>query len=538
MNEISKFWKEPIAGYNPWINSVEFTFDVIVAERVCKFFETQFKHSKGEYAGKNFILEDWQKKILGHLFGWKRKDGTRRYRKLFLLIPRKNGKSFICSALALIMLCADNEPGSEVYLLAANTNQASLIFKESCNMVNQNKLLSNEIEICPSAKGLKFPKTVSYMKVLSSEALSQHGLNPHCFIIDEVHTQRKDELIEVMQTATGSRRQPLEVYISTADYAGDSPCNRMVAYARKVRDNQIEDSSYMPILYELTCEDDWTDEKNWYKANPNLGVSIKVDFFKSQYRKAREEPSFENTFKRLHLNIQTEQERRWLKIEDWDNSGQKIDKEELKGKKCFAGIDLSSTRDITALVLYFPEYYACLPFFWVPEFTATKKLEYKMWNKQEYCYLTQGNVVNYEEIRQKVLELKEIYDINSIAYDPWNAAQFATNLSDNDGVTMIQFRQGYMSLNEPSKELEKILIEKKLVHFNNPIMRWMASNVQVKDDPAGNIKPIKANKDSPQKIDGIVALIMALGISMQAREERSMFDDPNFDIGKIYGDNK
>lgn len=522
---IPKIWLEKLQGYDPWSNADEYFFESKTANRVCNFFESNFKHSKGEFAGQSFKLERWQKQILGHLFGWKRKDGTRRYRKAFIYVPRKNGKTTLISAIGLLMLVADSEPGAEIYSAAADTDQASLVFKEASNMVRQNKELDEEIRIYDGYKAMKFESTQSYWKVLSSEAGTKHGLNPHAYIIDEVHAQKNSELMEVLETGTGARRQPLGIYITTADYARPSACNTLLNYARKVRDGIIDDPSYFPVIYEALIDtDDWKDKEVWKRVNPNYGVSIKPEYLESQFKKALEEPSYENTFKRLHLNMQTEQEKRWMKMEDWDGSGLPVKKEDLLGKKCFAGLDLSSTSDITAFVLYFPEYYAVLCWFWVPEKTAKKKLEYDIWKSQGYVDVTNGNVINYEEIREKILALKKEYKIESIGYDPWNASQMAVKLADADGLKMVEFRQGFASMNEPSKEFEKLVIQRKLVHFGNPVLRWMASNAQVKEDPAGNIKPVKSSKDSPQKIDGIVASVMAVGLSMVEVVKESIYE--------------
>lgn len=522
--KIPKLWLEPIQGYDPWKSPHGCVFHLKIADRVVRFFEKNFKHSKGEFAERKFKLERWQKKIIGHVFAWKRPDKTRRYRKLFIYVPRKNGKTTLCAAIGLLMFTADDEPGSEIYCCAAETDQAALVFKEASSMVRQNPDLDSDIRIYDGYKAMKFEATGSYWKVLSSEAGTKHGLNPHAFIIDEVHVQKNSELMEVMETGVGARRQPLGVYLTTADYSGDSPCNRMVDYARKVRDSGVDDYEYLPVLYEtLPDKDDWKDEKIWHAVNPNLGVSVKLDYLRSQFRKALEEPSFENTFKRLHLNMQTEQERRWLKMEDWDGSGCVIDKAALIGQECFGGLDLSSSQDITAFVLYFPAQCACLPFFWVPAKTAKKKIEYEVWARDGYAEVTEGKVVDYETVRNKIKELSETYQIKDIGYDPWNASQVAKQLADDDGLPLMEFRQGYKSMNEPSKEVEKLVIQRKLVHFGNPVLRWMASNAQVQEDPAGNIKPVKAQKDSPRKIDGIVALVMAVGLSMTVKTEEQPF---------------
>ncbi len=529
-------------GYDPWRSPHGATFHPEIARRIQKFIESDIKHSRGEFAGNTFKLSPWQKWINGHLFSWKKANGTRRYRKVFIYIPRKNGKTFFGASIGIILFVSDREPGAEIYCCAADSDQAALIYNEASNMVRQSSKLSKRIKILPGYKVMKDNKTMSYWKTLSNEAMTKHGLNPHGFFIDEVHAQHNSNLIEVMETGTGSRRQPLGIYMTTADVLGDSPCNRMLDYARKVRDGIIDDPEFLPIIYEaVNGVDDWMDESVWARVNPNLGVSLKWDYMRSQFKKAREEPSFENTFKRLHLNMQTEQERRWLKIEDWDLSGQRIEKESLKGMKCFAAIDLSSVSDITACGLFFPNECAFLCWFWVPEKTAKKRIEYERWAAEGHIEIVKGKTVDYEAIRAKLLELKGEYKIMGVAYDPWNASQLATRLADVDGFEMFEFRQGFKSMNEPSKATEKMVIEHTIVHFGNPVLRWMASNAQVQEDPAGSIKPIKPSKDSPLKIDGIVTLVMGIGMSIAQKEEGESFlkidDQDSYDklMKEVYG---
>jgi len=532
-------WKEPLGRasrpYNPWRDAgKDYIFKRKTAEQVCKFIETEMCHNKGEFAGRPFMLERWERKLIGHLFGWKhRKTGLRRYRKFFLFLPRKNGKTQITSALGIIFLVADNEPGAEVYAAAADTQQASLVFDEAARIVGHNSNLSKLIKVFPGYKAMKCEVDSGYWRVLSSEAGTKHGLNPSAAIIDEVHAQKKTELMDVLETGMAARRQPIMVYISTADYAGDSPCNRLLDYARNVRDGQIKDQSFLPVIYEASDdEDDWKSEDLWREVNPNYGISIKPDYFRRQFKKALAEPSFENTFKRLHLNMTTEQEKRWMKMDDWDASGQQIDQCELEGQPCFAGIDLSSSIDISALVLYFPAQCACIPWFWVPAKTADKRIEYQMWAKEGYIKISKGRVIDYSLIRQQINECAKRFDLRDIAYDPYNASQLVKQLGDEDGLPVMEFMQTFKSISEPSKELEKLVISHKLIHFGNPVMRWMASNVNAIEDKNGNIKLAKPTKDSPLKVDGIIALVMAFGASLASETPGESYldqDEKEFD---------
>lgn len=538
---IPKFWHQALGraghGYNPWRDAGStYRLDRHTAERVCGFIETEIRHSKGEFAGKPFILEDWERQIIGHLFGWKNKrTGLRRYRKAFLYLPRKNGKTEMAATVALMLLVADDEQGAEVYCCAADTPQAALVFNESSNMVRQNEGLSTRIRVYPGYRAMKFAPLMGYFRVLSSEAGTKHGLNPSGYIIDEVHAQKKNDLMDIMETGTGARRQPLGLYISTADHAGDSPCNRLLDYATKVRDGQVADPTFLPVLYSADGNaDDWKDEKLWRAVNPNLGVSIKLDYLRRQFKRAKEEPSYENTFKRLHLNMVTEQEKRWMKMDDWDASGQRLEPSALDGQDCFAGLDLSSSVDISALVLYFPEHCACLPWFWVPEKTVGRRIEYKLWARQGYLAISNGRVIDYAAIREQVQACAKRYKIIDIAYDPYNASQLVKQIGDDDGLPVIEFLQTYKSMSEPSKELEKLVLTHKLIHFGNPVLRWMASNVTAIEDKNGNIKLAKPSKDSPLKVDGIIALVMAFGASLASdKGGPSVFDAADGSFDKI-----
>jgi phage terminase large subunit-like protein len=532
--------KDCLQGFDPWHKSEDYYLDEGKGGKACEFIEKELKHSKGEFAGLPFKLEDWQRWIVFHLFGWKKKsDNLRRFKKAFIFIPRKNGKTTITAALGLLGLVADNEPGAEVYCAAAEANQAALVFGEASAMVRQNENLNADIRILDGYKSMKFVSMNSYWRVLSSEAGSKHGLNPHMYIIDEVHAQKKAELMEVLETGTGARRQPLGIYLTTADYEGDSPCNRMLKYARKVRDKEIFDPIFLPVVYESDREkDDWTSPAVWARVNPNLNVSVKLEYLKEQCERAKNDPAFENTFKRLHLNMTTEQEKRWMQMEEWDASGAKIEPLELEGKECFVGIDMSSVRDITATVLYFPEYHACKCFFRVPAETAKKRIEYEMWQRQGYLTIEDGKTIDQKAIRSEINELASTYKITAIAYDPWGCSQLAKDLGDTDGFAMVEFRQGYKSMNEPTKALMKLVLDHKLVHFGNPVLRWMCSNAMAMEDPAGNIKLVKPDKDSPMKVDGMIALVMAYGLTLAVQEDAgTIFESGEMDklLEEVYG---
>lgn len=512
-------------GYNPVSTAGGGDyFDVDAAERGVRFFEMFLTHTKGELAGQPFVLEPWQIAVTGCIYGWKRTDGTRRYREAFIYVPRKNGKSSWCAGFALGGLLLDDEEGAEVYSLAADREQAALVFQQAKIMVERDDQLSTHLK--PFRYSIAYPKTNSYYKPLSSEANTKHGGNTHLAVIDEVHAIEDGELIEVIETSTGSRRQPLLIYITTADYKRESKCNELHDYALKVCDGTIEDPSFLPVVYEASIEDDWTDPEVWAKANPNYGVSIKPEYIERQCRKAKENPSFENTFKRLHLNVQTEQDIRWLQLHQYDECPSTPPSEEdLANYPCWGGIDLASTTDLTAFALYWPQFNYVKLQCWLPEDryrTKRNQMTYGTFVNEGSICITPGSAVDYGWVRNSVLEAANQYRLQDIGYDPWNATQFAIQLQEEDGIEMVQFRQGFASMNEPSKALERMIVERQLNHGGCKALRWMIGNATKKEDPAGNIKPDKST--ASQKIDGVVASIIAIGRSMFSDDGESVYE--------------
>jgi len=515
-------WREIIAaipGYDPVATSGDCVFDAQAAGYAISWVETYCKHVKGALAGKPIKLELWEKAILANLFGWKRPDGTRRYREAFVFVARKNGKTTLLAAIVLLVLFTDEEPGAEIYSAAADREQACLVYDQAKGMVFQCPEMESRVKVYATSKTIWDAQTNSSYKAISADANTKHGYNTHLAVIDELHAQPDRDLVDVLMTSTGSRTQPLILHITTSDFERPSICNEKHAYAGKVRDGLIEDLSFLPVIYEATIEDDWTSPATWAKANPNLGVSVSREYLERECARAQESPAYENTFKRLHLNIRTEQDVRWLQMAKWDACGGPMPN--LAGKLCYAGFDLASTADITAFVLYFPEEHAVLPWFWIPEDTALirekrDRVPYLTWAKAGYLKLTPGNACDYETVLRCVTqEIAPKYSVQQVGGDPWNATQFMNALTAA-GFNVVQFRQGFASLNEPTKQLEKDVLTGVLNHGGNPVLRWMASNVTVETDAAGNLKPSK--KKSTEKIDGIVAMIIARGCAMIAEQ--------------------
>ena len=514
------------------MDKVKYKYDKYRAERAIAFIEKHLTHVKGELAQKPFMLEDWQKdQIIKPLFGMVDKEGFRQYRTCYIEIPRKKGKSNLSAAIALYMLFADGEPGAEVISAAADRNQANIVFDIAKKMVLNDKALSSRGKVFRNA--ISIEEKGSYYKSISSESNTAHGMNISCCIFDELHAQKDRDLWDVCTTATGARRQPLIVAITTAGFDKSSICYEVHEYAKKVKDGIIKDETFLPILYRADADDDWREEDVWRKANPGYGNIIKESYFLQQFNKAKNTPSFQNTFKRLHLNMWTGSDSLWIDDEDWMACNLfPIKEEELKGRDCFAGLDLASTRDISALVLIFPNEdntFEIIPYFFVPEEKVLQRtggdgVDYKSWVDQKYIIQTEGNVADYNFIQSKYVELATKFNIVSCSFDRWNSSQLVINLI-NEGAKMNPIGMGFASQSAPTKELEKLILAKQINHGGNPVLRWMLSNVQISEDPAGNIKANKGK--SKDKIDGIAALIMALAEYMNTLEgdSSSIYED-------------
>ncbi len=456
-----------IPGYDSAATAGDAWFDVEAAQHALDFFPQCLTHVKGAKGGQPFVLEPWQQAMTANIFGWKRPSGLRRYREVFLYVPRKNGKTPYASGLVLYVLNCDDEAGAEIYSAAADRDQATLVYAHAKGMVLQEPELARRNKIYETAKAIVREETQSSYKVISADANTKHGFNSHMVVIDELHAQPNRELVDVLMTSTGARRQPLILHTTTSDFERPSICNEKYDYACKVRDGIIDDPSFLPVIYAAQLDQDWTDPAVWAAVNPNLGVSLSLEYMQRECKRAQETPSFQNTFKRLHLNIKTEQDVRWLAIEAWDAClSDTIDDDELRPFPCFAGLDLASTADLCALALYFPDLHAVRAYFWLPEETADLRLQrarvpYPAWIQQGYITATEGNVADYDRIRLDINALATQFNIKELAYDRWGAMQLITQLQ-GDGITsapdgLVPYGQGFASMSAPAKELERLI---------------------------------------------------------------------------------
>ena len=511
-------------------------------------------HTKGTWAGKPFELIDWQEQIIRDLFGTLKPNGYRQFNTAYIEIPKKQGKSELAAAVALLLTCGDGEERAEVYGCAADRQQAAIVFDVAADMVRMCPALSKRVKILASQKRLIYTPTNSFYQVLSAEAYSKHGFNIHGVVFDELHTQPNRKLFDVMTKGSGdARMQPLYFLITTAGTDTHSICYETHQKAKDIIEGRKIDPTFYPVIYGADESDDWTDPKVWKKANPSLDITVGIDKVKAACESAKQNPGEENAFRQLRLNQWVKQAVRWMPMEKWDKCAFSVDEDELEGRVCYGGFDLSSTTDITSFVLVFPpslggaasvprlgdgfatsccpppdkdDKYIILPYFWIPEDNLTLRVNrdhvpYDVWERQGYLQTTEGNVVHYGFIEQFIEKLGERFNIREIAFDRWGAVQMVQNL-EGMGFTVVPFGQGFKDMSPPTKELMKLVLEQKIAHGGHPVLRWNMDNIYIRTDPAGNIKADK--EKSTEKIDGAVATIMALDRAIRCGNDHGARD--------------
>mgnify|MGYP000305494703 FL=1 len=509
-------------------------YDKEYADFAVAFIES-LCHTKGTWAGKKFELIDWQEQIIRDLFGTLKPNGYRQFNTAYIEIPKKQGKSELAAAVALLLTCGDGEQRAEVYGCAADRQQASIVFEVAADMVRMCPALSKRVKILASQKRIIYIPTNSFYQVLSAEAYSKHGFNIHGVVFDELHTQPNRKLFDVMTKGSGdARMQPLYFLITTAGTDTHSICYETHQKAKDILDGRKIDPTFYPVIYGADENDDWTDPKVWEKANPSLGITVGIDKVRAACESAKQNPSEENSFRQLRLNQWVKQAVRWMPMDKWDKCAFAVNEEQLEGRVCYGGLDLSSTTDITAFVLVFPpcdeeDKYIILPYFWIPEDTLDLRVKrdhvpYYVWERQGYLQTTEGNVIHYGYIEKFIEKLGERFNIREIAFDRWGAVQMVQNL-EGMGFTVVPFGQGFKDMSPPTKELMKLTLEQRIAHGGHPVLRWNMDNIFVRTDPAGNIKADK--EKSTEKIDGAIATIMALDRAIRCGNNNcaSVYDD-------------
>ena len=510
-------------------------YDKAKADRAVKFIEN-LRHTKAKWAGKRFWLLPWQETLVRDIFGTVKEDGTRQFRTAYVEICKKVGKSELAAAIALYLLYADNEPSAEVYGAAADRQQASIVFDVAKRMVELTPELLKRSKIMGATKRIVNYSNAGIYQVLSADVGNKHGFSVSGLVFDEIHNQPNRNLYDVLtKGSSDARANPLHFIITTAGNDRNSIAFELHTKALDILNGRREDPTFYPVVYGLADDEDWTDEKNWYKVNPSLGYTVEIDRLRDAFREAQQNPADEVTFRWLRLNQWVSSTVAWIPDQIYALGNEAIDMESLKGRECYGGLDLSSSGDITAFVLVFPphngkEKYVILPFFWVPQDTIPLRVRrtsvpYDKWQAQGYLMATEGNVIHYGFIEKFIDDLGKIYNIKEIAYDRWGAVEM-TQALEGMGFTVVPFGQGFSSMSPPTKRFYELLMEGKMVHGAHPVLRWMAGNVVVDTDPAGNIKVTK--RRSPDKVDGIVAAIMALDRCIRHEENTgSVYDDPD-----------
>ncbi|MBO5700366.1 MAG: terminase large subunit [Bacteroidales bacterium] len=494
-----------------------FYLDIKAGEMPVNFIQS-LKHTKGVWAGRPLLIEPWQTFLLFNLFGWKRADGRRRFRTAYIEVARKNGKTALAAGIALYGLFAEQLARAEVYSVATTRDQAKLCFNDAQAIVKATAL-SKRLKVWRDS--ISYEKTGSFFKALSADYGVHDGSSPSTVIVDEFHAHPNTGMLDVMRSGQGARENPMNFIITTAGFNKNYPCYAFRNNAKNVMKGVTTDDTLFVMIFEMDEGDDWLDPKNWAKANPNLGVSVDIDWLAEQVQDAQNRPEAVVNVKTKNLNMWVDAEDTWILDNKWMESSVEEDDSMLQGMDCWGGLDLSNVSDITAFVLIFKDDEGRLylkPYFWIPEDTLKDKIAkenvfYAEWVQKGYVKVTPGNVVDYDYIRADIDKIADEYNVMSIAYDRWNSSQMVINMQ-SDGFTMSPFGQGYGSMSAPTKEFEKMVLQGKVEHFGNPVLRWMMSSVAIQRDPAGNIKPDK--RKSSQKIDGVVASIMALGEMMTA----------------------
>ena len=492
-------------------------YDKKKADRAVTFIEN-LCHTKGKWAGTPFWLLPWQEQLIRDIFGIVKPDGNRQFRTAFVEICKKVGKSELAAAVALYLLYADNEPSAEVYGAAADRQQASIVFDVAKQMVEMSPALMKRSKLMGATKRIVNYSNAGYYQVLSAEVGGKHGFSVSGLVFDEIHTQPNRQLYDVLTKGSSDARQnPLHFIITTAGNDRHSIAFELHTKAVDILEGRRVDPTFYPVVYGLKDDEDWEDEANWYKVNPSLGYTVDIERLRDAYREAKQNPADEITFKWLRCNMWVSSTVAWIPDAIYMRGNEPIDMDALAGRDCYAGLDLSSTGDITDLGLIFPprdeeDKFVLLPYFWIPEETIPRRVKansvpYDIWEKQGYIMSTEGNVIHYDFIEKFIMDLSEKYHNLEIAVDRWNATQMIQNL-EGEGFTIVPFGQGFSSMSAPTKEFYRLLMEGRFIHGGNPVLRWMAGNVVIDTDPAGNIKVTKAK--SKEKIDGIVSAIMPL----------------------------
>ena len=500
--------------------------DKHAGELVTQFFETLLTHGMDRWSGQPFRLEPWERDINLRLFGWKRPDGRRRFRRAYIAVGKKNGKSALGSGWGLYGLVGDGQAGPHVYCGAVDREQARVVFDEAADMVLRSPSLKQRLEIVVSTTRIVYRQVGGFIHALSADAYQKEGLNASMVIIDELHAHRDRRWFDALWYAGRARSEPLMIILTTAGEELETICGEVYLRAKAIIENTVEDITMLPVIYEAPegCAVD--DREAWAAANPNLGVTVSVEDMESDAYDAQTSRTGESRFRRYCLNQWCAVAKRLLSIQRWDEAAEPFERDELLGEKCFGGLDLSSTKDLTSLCLAFPDddgRYRAAWWFWCPEDAASIRQQqdgvpYLDWEKQGFIEFCPGDEIDYGWLRNRLREIFEDHDLQAVGVDHMFQGRQLTQECVSEGWPMVPFRQGFLSMAAPTSELDRLVGRRAILHGGHPIARWMAGNCVPEMDAAGNVKPSK--RRSREKIDGIVALIMAIGVASDPKHQK------------------
>ena len=514
-------------------------FDNNEAERPIVFIQN-LSHTKGKWAAdrQKIKLEPWQQFIIASVFGWRRRSNKlRRFRKAYIQVARKNGKTTMLSGIGNYSFFCDspNEVGVEIYYIATKKEQAKIAWEEAERQIRRCKALDSLASTYKQTTTIiKKKDTASKAKILGKDSKTEDGLNPHFVGVDEYHAHPSNELIEVLESGMGARRQPLIFIITTAGFNKNGVCFEEYNYLKSIARGEMANDEYFFMIFEPDEKDDWTSDEAIIKANPNLDISVSLDFIKSRIKEAMDKPSKQVDVKTKNLNIWTQGATVWIPKEVWDLCYCEINLDTLRGEKCFIGVDLATTRDIAAYSLCFiqEDKYIILPRFFMPahnirERSKDDRVPYELWAQEGFITLCDGENINFDIIESSILADGEKYEVLDISYDPWKAIEIVTHLKD-EGFNMTQVRQTFSvgGLSEGTALFEKAIYEKKLIHNKNPVLDWMFSCCEVRTDGRDNYLPVKPDRrKNSKRIDGVVSSIMAIHSAVRNSENGSSVYD-------------
>ena len=536
-----------IPGFDPFRQADGFRFDPVQASHAVAWIERNCRHCKGALSGEQFLLLPWETAIVANLFGWvSRETGRLRHKTVLIYVAKKNGKSAFAAALLLYVLCGwpRREEGAELYTAASAIKQAGHVYNHVVGMIRKNEELCEALHVLGGVggnqvKSIYYDAEFSALNMIAADGNTADGASVSCSVVDELHrfhSPKHHEFVNVLELGTASRREPITIYTTTADTQRMSVCNAQRDYALKVRDGVVVDPHFLPAVWEIEPDDDWRDENIWARANPSLGHTVEIEYLRAQFQRAEENNRNQAAFRRLHLNQKTKTETAWLDVQAWGSFESKYTIEDVAELPCWIGVDLASTKDLTAIVAYFPgETARCLCWTFAPRAMAEARSKedsapYLAWHDDGLLELTTGDYTDYSVVEDKIRELYETLNVQEIAFDPYNAYQMMTRL-DGEGLPVWRFNQTFTNYTPAILHFERLYGRGEFRHDGNPILAWCASNACLDSTKDGEMHRL-SKEHSSDKIDVMIALLMAVGrqIGAPAKKKEPLIQSGILDV--------